>query len=378
MLNQPYLPTYILVGFAVLLCIWAFWVGTVCVRLWFYRGALGPEPEKFIIIPHDRRKLLKKVAPPKSVVHNKHSRRHTQLPHEAHINHPIADPFADNTYPVVEHFAGAPVINIEGTESDDEKDDYADYADPGMVRKLISEERRISRLPAFEQDDCGDGSNFANVPYALDPVEEELGRMDPLSPTSIGYEELGLTKLPVRDWITFDVGAYKRFQLARVSLLSTHHDECVQVRREGEDACMELMDTVCQALHWKYQEHFHVHHPPGEKYIYNSVYGEKFSLLKPLEYQPIEICARLTGEDYNVFVRSESTRQWYLYVPVPPFPSFDIRSANAVQTSHRHHLPRRSPHAQSHWEIPPSNPQRHIHRIPLGRSVPIPYLPSLI
>ena len=373
MLDQPHLPTYILLYFAILFCLWAFWVGTICVRLWFYRGALGPEPEKFIIIPHHRRKFLKKVALPKPIVASKQSRRHTQFPHEAHIDHSIADPFADTAYPVAKDYAGAPVINIQGTESDDDKDDYADYEDPEMVRKLISEERRISRLPAFEQDDCGNGSNFANIPYALVPVEEELGRMNPLSSTSIDFEDLMLKKVPVRDWITFDVAAFKRFQPMRVSLLSTHHDECVQVRREGEEACMELMDTVCQALHWRYQDHFHIHQPRGEKYIHNSVYGEKFSLLKPLDHQPIEICTRLTGEDYKVFVRSESTRQWYLYVPPPSsFFSVNHRNANASQTSQRHHLPRRSPHAQIRREITPIYPQRHINSIPLGRSVPTP------
>jgi hypothetical protein len=51
-------PMYVLFILAICICGFLFWSGTLCVRLWFYRGALGPEPEKFIVMPlHLKRRL---------------------------------------------------------------------------------------------------------------------------------------------------------------------------------------------------------------------------------------------------------------------------------------------------------------------------------
>lgn len=38
-------PMYILLTFSICLCAYFFFIGTVCARLWFYKGALGPIPE---------------------------------------------------------------------------------------------------------------------------------------------------------------------------------------------------------------------------------------------------------------------------------------------------------------------------------------------
>jgi len=43
-------PLYMLLIFTIGICSYFFFLGTAAVRLWFYKGALGPEPEKFIVI----------------------------------------------------------------------------------------------------------------------------------------------------------------------------------------------------------------------------------------------------------------------------------------------------------------------------------------
>ena len=46
-----------------------------------------------------------------------------------------------------------------------------DQVDDPAEKKQIKEARRISRLPAFLQDDCGDASEFPDVPYGIRMTE---------------------------------------------------------------------------------------------------------------------------------------------------------------------------------------------------------------
>ncbi|CBX99547.1 predicted protein [Plenodomus lingam JN3] len=49
-ISADLLPIYILLIFVPLLNVYFFFIGTVCTRIWFYKGSLGPEPEKFLIL----------------------------------------------------------------------------------------------------------------------------------------------------------------------------------------------------------------------------------------------------------------------------------------------------------------------------------------
>jgi hypothetical protein len=308
-------PAYILIGISIGLCTYFFWVGTVLVRLWFYRGALGPEPEKFIIVPQHRKKRQHLAAA--DGLSTKLEKRRTVFPHIAHVGSTTTNPFADEAFPVVENFGAVPFINIEGTESDDENDPFEDFEEPEKVRKYIAEQRRISRLPAFVQDDCGDGSEFPDVPYALTPVEEEHGRSESYAARQLRrtktHVELGLRQISPGNWLVVD-NSYLELHEARMSLLDAKPQECIQAQRYGEAACQELMEVVTHELAIKYPERFTLKSGYGTKKICNECTGKEYSLLRPLDCPPLEVCARLAVEDFNVFVKDDFTLQWYLYV----------------------------------------------------------------
>jgi hypothetical protein len=183
------------------------------------------------------------------------------------------------------------------------------------VRKYIAEQRRISRLPAFIQDDCGDGSEFPDVPHALTPVEGESNRVESRSARRIRqtktYVELGLRQIRLNEWLIVD-NSYLELHEARMSLLNEKPQECIQVRRDGEAACQELMDVVTHELAIKYPERFTVKTGYGTKKICNEYTGKHNSLLRPLDCLPLEVCARLAVEDFNIFVKDDFTLQWYL------------------------------------------------------------------
>lgn len=306
-------PAHILIAISIGLCTYFFWVGTVCVRLWFYRGALGPEPEKFIIVPQHRKKRRQQAEA--EALRVKLNKRGTVFPHVAHIGSTNPDPFADETFPVIEDFAAVPVINIEGTESDDENDPFEEFEEPEQVRKYIAEQRRISRLPAFVQDDCGSGVDFPDVPFAFSPVEDEHSRSESHAALRLRqtktYIQLGLRTIRPNEWLLVD-NSYLELHEARILLLDEKPEECIQVRHEGEHACQELMDVVTHELAIRYPERFTVKHGYGTKKICNEYTGKQYSLLRPLDCPPLVVCARLAVEDFNIFVKDEFTLQWYL------------------------------------------------------------------
>jgi hypothetical protein len=302
-------PMYVLLVFAVCLCAVFFWVGTVIVRLWFYKGALGPAPEKFLIIPlHRKQKNSQRRA-------TQNNNRVTVFPKVAHVSPSHSNPFSDeHEIPVSKpFFTTIPMISTQDT-SEDYDDSFAkDFENSTRVCKFIAEDRCISRLPAFEQDDCGDGSEFPDVPYATNPIEAVPSRGLGGTMTCL---QLGLRKVTsMGKWLTVD-NSYIDLHEARTSLLYRKRTECVQVQRDGEAACEELMDQVVQHLCIKYSDHFITKPKNARRHIRNEVASEEISLARPFEYQPLEICARLAIEDFNIFVKDEFTLQWYLYAHI--------------------------------------------------------------
>jgi hypothetical protein len=298
-------PMYILLVFVICFCAFFFWVGTVCVRLWFYKGALGPAPEKFVIIPLHR----KQKSSQRPTTHSNH--RVTIFPEAAPLADSHSNPFSDE-YEIPEakpYFTTISTINIQDPDQDYDDDFSYDFEDPAQARRFVAEERRISRLPAFDQDDCGNGSEFPDLPYAINPVEavpsHGLGG-------TMTYLQLGLRKVPsMGKWLTVD-NSYIELHEARTSLLDKKQIECLQVQRDGEDACEELMDQVVQHMCVKYPDHFSTKLKNKRRHIRNEIAREKISLARPFTYHPLEICARLAIEDFNVFVKDDFTLQWYL------------------------------------------------------------------
>jgi hypothetical protein len=275
------------------------------VRLLFYKGALGPAPERFIIIPlHRKQKSGQRRA-------TQSNNRITLFPDIAHVSHPHSNPFSDEheTPQSKPYFTTIPTINIQVTDKDCDDSFANDFENPAGVRRCVAEERCISRLPAFDQDDCGDGSEFPDVPFATNPIEALPSRG---LGSTMTYLQLGLHKVPnTGKWLTID-NSYIELHEARTSLLERKRAECVQVQCEGEVACGELMDQVVQHLCVNYPDHFTTKSKNTRRHIRNEIASEDISLARPFEYQPLEICARLAIEDFNIFTKDEFTLQWYL------------------------------------------------------------------
>lgn len=201
-------------------------------------------------------------------------------------------------------FTTIPVIRVQDPDGDYDDSFANDYEDPERVRKYVAEENRISRLPAFDQDDCGDGSEFPDVPYANKPVED-------LPPRGLvrtkSYLQLGLAKMSsMSKWLTID-HSYIELHEARASLLDRQPDECVQVRRDGQAASEELMEQVVHNLCIKYSDHFSIKMKHRRKHVRNELASTEYSLVKPFDCHPLELCARLAVEDFSMFVKDDFT-----------------------------------------------------------------------
>jgi hypothetical protein len=302
-------PLYILLVMAISFCNFFFWVGTICVRLWFYKGALGPVPEKFIIIPHHRKKK-EQEQPQQDLAVDKKKRQTCWLEPPQLADAPT-NPFSDvNALPEsTREWRTIPKVNIEDTD-DEYHDTFAEeYADPATVRRYLAEQRRISRLPAFEQDDYGDGSEFTYISYATKPVENLPSNRREVAKT---YKDLKLQKFSsTGSWLTVS-NSYVEHHEVRVPLLERNQAECVQVSSDGEAACEELMDTVVQHLCKMRSDHFSNKAKNRRKHIRNELASKDYALVRPFDCHPLALCARLAAEDSSIFVKDEFTLQWYL------------------------------------------------------------------
>ncbi|KAF3050080.1 hypothetical protein E8E11_010116 [Didymella keratinophila] len=301
MQQHPYddpdpVPIYILFIFAVLLCAYFAWLGSVAVRLYFYKGALAPEPERFVILPA----YLRARSPQRG-----RQRRVTAFP----IPTPPKSPARE-----LARLSGVPRVNIA--------EDLEQLPDP-EVRAFLAEQQRISRLPAFVQDDCGDGFDFPNIPFAITPVEKKQQTLAPPGldrRPSAKYKSAGLKKDSLKEWLTIDK-TYKDIQTARDYLLTKKNTECVQIKGDGENACEELLQEVVKSLVARYPESFSVKTINRRKYVRNEITKEEWSLVRPFDCHPLELCARLAMEDFNILVNGEFTQQYYLQASATLFPA---------------------------------------------------------
>ncbi|KAH7066714.1 hypothetical protein BKA63DRAFT_425379 [Paraphoma chrysanthemicola] len=311
-------PTYILLVMSICLCMYFCFIGVVIVRLWFYQGALGPEAEKYMIVALDhKQKVVNKEL--HEVAHARHN-GHIVFPQvEEHLaTESAANPFSD-AYAIDEslpHSTSIAAITIEG--ADDEDEDFESFEDSNAARRYISEERRISRLPAFDQDDCGNGAEFPNVSYALTPVEEP--RLRGLVETKT-YLELGLRKASsLAEWLTVNK-SYEETHAARNSLLARKQMECVQTETESRTACEELLDQVVKHVCLKYPEVFSRKTKNSRKYVRNEQTGKEYAIVKPFERHPLDLAARLAMDDFCIFMKDDFTRKWYLKASATLFPA---------------------------------------------------------
>ncbi|KAH6644625.1 hypothetical protein C7974DRAFT_420086 [Boeremia exigua] len=280
-------PIYILIVLAALFCAYCAWLASVAVRLYFYKGALGPESERFVILPA----YLRNRSPQRG-----HQRRVTAFPVPAPQKSPARQ---------LARLSRAPRVNITDVEA-------SDLPDP-EIRAFFAEQQRISRLPAFTQDDCGDGSDFPDIPFAITPVEVKQTTLAPSlnRRPSARYKSSGLHKVGQKKWLT--VGStYKDMHAAREYLLVKKNIECIQVTRDGENACDELLQEVVKSLVSRYPESFSIKTVNRRKHVHNEITKEEWSLVRPFDCHPLELCARLAMEDFNILTKGEFTQQYYL------------------------------------------------------------------
>lgn len=95
-------------------------------------------------------------------------------------------------------------------------------------------------------------------------------------------------------------------------LLSEEDAECIQIKGDAEDACEELLQETVKSLVAKYPENFSIKTINRRKHIRNAITKEEWSLVRPFDCHPLEMCARLAMEDYNILVKGEFTQQYYL------------------------------------------------------------------
>ncbi|UPX16573.1 uncharacterized protein EKO05_0006965 [Ascochyta rabiei] len=313
MAKHPYddpdpVPIYLLLILAILLCAYFGWVGSVAVRLYFYKGALGPEPERFVILPV----YLRDRSPQRG-----HHRRVTAFP-----------------IPTTPKSPARELARLSRVPRIDSADVDANELPDSEIHAFFAEQQRISRLPAFVQDDCGDGSDFPNIPFAVRPVDGNQNTLAPLGISrrpSTSYKALGLEKLEQNEWLAVD-DTYKDLHAARDYLLAKKNAECIQVKHDGEAACEELLEDVVKFLVSKYPDDFSIQTINRRRHIRNEITREEWSLVRPFDCHPLEVCARLAAEDFNILLKGEFTQQHYLATLFPA--GWHMRSLIGKPLSH--------------------------------------------
>jgi hypothetical protein len=280
---------YALILFSIFVAVYFAYFGFVLAQIWFYNGELEPKPKKFLILsPHIKEQLRRKEG--------------------VFTNNDSTSSDAEGTHNTSSRIRHTEILDLNKEEDECSNDEE---------RNALKEEKRISRMSAFLQDDCGDGSQFPYVPE-IDP--KKYDSVKNLTPYTLprfrskppSYMQMGLKKLDAENWLKID-HTYKEFHAARAELLMRHHDEVIQIVEEGEIACVELMRDVVSFITRRYPNIFEVFERFSiGKAVRNKKTGEEFSMQKPWDVHPLEMCARLTMEDFNILKKSDFSGEHYL------------------------------------------------------------------
>lgn len=132
---------------------------------------------------------------------------------------------------------------------------------------------------------------------------------------------MGTKTLDAKNWLTLD-NQYAKYHKVRAQILDTHPNETIQILKGSEKACEELFYKVTSYLVEKYPKQFQLMERvrgSGEWAIHNLTTGEYF-YTSPLDtrFSPLEICARLTQDDFNVLMQDPKASEHKLYVHIKP------------------------------------------------------------
>lgn len=268
----PFIFLFIVIG---TFFVWCCCVGAWLARLWYYDGQLHKKFRKYDIQPIYIRERLAKEQELK--------RRESQK--------------------IVEITNWSQDVTTMSFERVQE-------FDSASLRQRIFEDKRISRLPAFEQDDGGDGSEFPDMP--VDMTAKEYNEQHfPAQSTS--FWEIGLSKMPGDDWLTYHNNEQ---MMARDQILDDQQrrENCIDMRpgREVEEMCGELWQEVAKFIRAKHPARFWEQTEDGVKKLFDQQTGEAFPLEGPFGWLTLDTMARLVCEDFCIFKKSPFSGQYTL------------------------------------------------------------------
>lgn len=285
-------PLITLFVLSICLCIYSFGSGAVCARVWFYKGALGPDPKKFFIIP-------------------RHWRHKTRPKQPAERNTATGITSAMKVRRVVQSLSiyheDLPNHNRTTSAMRTQSRIFGnDLAPPPNIHAFLNECNRISRINTFEQDDCGDGSHFPDIDFTNEPIEQadELHQRHE-------YSSFGLTKIDGTKWLSIEPESNEQAS-CRARLLDEQRRACVWILPAAEDACEEALQEVSTLLINVYPTLYEIRSRFNHKNIVCKASKKEYALDVPFDFHPLETCARLAGCDISVFERNDFTQGWYM------------------------------------------------------------------
>jgi len=113
------------------------------------------------------------------------------------------------------------------------------------------------------------------------------------------------------NWLAID-DSRNEMHVAREQLLNKKQTECVKVKPDGEVACEELLVKVVQHLCITNPDRFSTLTKYGREHVRDKLIFKDYSIVRPFECHPLELCARLAAADFSIFIKDPFTRKWYL------------------------------------------------------------------
>jgi hypothetical protein len=253
--------------------VWCCCVGAWLARLWYYDGQLHKKFPKYDIQPQYIRERLAREE-------EKNRRESEKVVDDTRSNHTVS------------------TMSLERVQEFESL----------SLRRRIFESKRISRLPAFEQDDGGDGSEFPDMPVDM-PADEYNKQHFPQHYDR--FEDLGLSELAHDDWLT---NHDDEQTMARDQILEDCREDCIQMRpcKEAEEACGELWQEVAKFLARKYPARFWEQKENGLRTLYDNNSKESHPLDGPFGWLTLDTMARLVREDFCIFIKSPFSAQYTL------------------------------------------------------------------
>ncbi|KAE9982283.1 hypothetical protein BLS_006290 [Venturia inaequalis] len=153
---------------------------------------------------------------------------------------------------------------------------------------------------------------------------------------------MGLKTLDSQHWLTLD-HQYPQYHKIRAQILDTHPNETIQILKGSEKACEELFYKVASYLVEKYPKQFQLKertHGSGEWAIHNLA-TEEYFYTSPLDtrYSPLEICARLTQDDFSILMLDPREGEHKLVASATLFPAAWILRERIGSTITQLHAP---------------------------------------